>query len=177
MIHYALRCAGGHAFDGWFKSSAGFDAQAAHGLVDCPVCGSTEVERALMAPSIAAGLAPPRGEAAPPAAQSASPAGTQSGTQSGAHSGPARMMAAPSAGPAQGAIPAQLHALLQRIRSEVEKSCDYVGPDFAQEVRRRAESPEPERPVYGEATPEEAAALAEDGIDVTSIPWVPRADS
>jgi hypothetical protein len=74
-------------------------------------------------------------------------------------------------------LPDGVRAALQRIRAEVEKKCEYVGPQFAKEVRRMAEKTVPSRPVYGEATPAEAESLAEDGIDVTRIPWVPRADS
>jgi hypothetical protein len=153
MIHYALRCAGGHEFDGWFKSGASFDAQSAAGLLDCPVCASTTVQRALMAPSISARAAPP---AEPPT-----------------KSAPVQD-AAPT--PAPPAIPDQMRAVLQRMRAEIEKNCEYVGPHFASEVRRMAERAEPARPIYGEATPDEAEALAEDGIDVARIPWVPRAE-
>ena len=52
MIHYQLRCAGGHDFDGWFRDSAAFDAQAKAGFVECPTCGGTEVAKRLMAPAI-----------------------------------------------------------------------------------------------------------------------------
>ena len=52
MIHYQLRCAGGHEFDGWFSDSAAFDAQAKAGFVECPTCGATEVNKRLMAPAI-----------------------------------------------------------------------------------------------------------------------------
>jgi hypothetical protein len=53
MIHYDLRCPNGHVFEGWFRSSSDFDAQAAQGLVSCPTCQDTGIERALMAPSVA----------------------------------------------------------------------------------------------------------------------------
>lgn len=53
MIRYALTCAEAHAFESWFKDSAAYDEQAARGLVACPVCGSTQVARALMTPAIA----------------------------------------------------------------------------------------------------------------------------
>ena len=53
MIHYSLICSGDHAFDGWFRSSADYDAQAQHGLLECPVCGARDVTKALMAPSVA----------------------------------------------------------------------------------------------------------------------------
>ncbi|MDF3606982.1 DUF1178 family protein [Paracoccus sp. DMF-8] len=53
MIRYALRCENHHDFDGWFRSSDGFDALRAEGQVSCTICGSTVVEKTLMAPGIA----------------------------------------------------------------------------------------------------------------------------
>ncbi len=52
MIRYALRCDQGHDFDGWFRSSDGYAAERAAGRVGCAICGSTLVEKALMAPSV-----------------------------------------------------------------------------------------------------------------------------
>ena len=90
-----------------------------------------------------------------------------------------------------GPIPAQMVALLQRMRTEVERNCEYVGPKFAEAARRLHERQQgggggaaaegqpgasPPRGIYGEATDAEAEALREDGIDVARIPWVPRAD-
>jgi hypothetical protein len=54
MIHYQLCCAGGHGFDGWFSSSAAFDRQVEAGEIICPVCGSVDISKALMTPSIGA---------------------------------------------------------------------------------------------------------------------------
>ena len=54
MIRYDLECAQGHEFDGWFSNSASFDKQAEAGVVECPVCGSCDVHKALMAPGIPA---------------------------------------------------------------------------------------------------------------------------
>lgn len=53
MIKYALRCDRTHEFEGWFGSSADYDDQAARGLVECPVCGSTGVSKQIMAPAVA----------------------------------------------------------------------------------------------------------------------------
>ena len=130
-----------------------------------------------MSPRIAAGAAPPSQPAAPgqaPAPAAQAEAIPEPGAAPAAASAPvpAKLPASP---PAQ--IPDHLRAALQRIRAEIEKRCEYVGPGFATEVRRMAEKSVPPRPIYGEATPSEAEALAEDGIDVTHIPWVPRADS
>ena len=153
MIHYQLRCSQDHAFDGWFTDSAGFEKQAKRGLVECPVCADTKVERALMAPSLSRRTpAPP--EPTPAPAPEASRA----------------VAVAPQR------LPDELRATLQRMRAEVEKHCDYVGPNFAEEARRIHNGESEQRGIYGETTPEEAETLAEDGIDFARIPWIPRAD-
>lgn len=53
MIRYALACEAGHGFESWFRSSEDFEAQAARGLVGCPVCGSLTVTKQIMAPQVA----------------------------------------------------------------------------------------------------------------------------
>ncbi|MDS9466612.1 DUF1178 family protein [Paracoccus sp. MBLB3053] len=53
MIRYELRCENGHEFDGWFRSSDGFDDLKKAGQVSCAICGSVSVEKALMAPRVA----------------------------------------------------------------------------------------------------------------------------
>jgi len=147
MIHYSLRCSQDHAFDGWFPGSAAFDSQAERGLLECPVCGDTSVERGLMAPAV-----PRKGNARKKKAPEQQVAVT-----------PER-------------LPDTVRAALQKLRAEVERHCDYVGPEFAEEARRIHNGEADLRGIYGEATPEEAEALAEDGIAVARIPWVPRAD-
>jgi hypothetical protein len=159
MIHYQVRCSHDHEFDGWFKDSATFDKQVKRGLVECPVCGDAEVARALMAPAVskrsgAVAVVPP---AAPPV--------------------PATVEAPPPAVAAAGRIPAQLRAMLQQMRGEIERNCEYVGPKFSEEARKIHNGESDKRGIYGETTSEEAEALAEDGIEVASIPWVPLADS
>ncbi len=73
-------------------------------------------------------------------------------------------------------MPAQLRAMLQKLRAEVEKNCDYVGSDFAEEARRMQRGDSERRGIFGEATDAEAEALQDEGIEVGRIPWVPRAD-
>ncbi len=149
MIHYQLRCPSDHAFDGWFKNSDAFERQAAEGLLSCPHCGDSGVTRALMAPALT------RREAAAPPPPAATPA-------------PKAVTGPP--------LPDQVRAALQRLRAEIEKSCDYVGPGFADEARRIHRGESAARPIYGEANGEQAEQLAEEGIEVARIPWVPRAD-
>lgn len=53
MIRYALQCEHDHGFEAWFGSSSDYDEQAARGLVECPMCGSTSVSKQIMAPAVA----------------------------------------------------------------------------------------------------------------------------
>ncbi|MEE2566241.1 DUF1178 family protein [Hyphobacterium marinum] len=53
MIRYALQCSRDHGFEAWFRNSATYDEQAEAGLVECPVCGDTDVRKAVMAPNVA----------------------------------------------------------------------------------------------------------------------------
>jgi hypothetical protein len=164
MIHYSLQCQHGHEFDGWFADSVGFDTQAARGLIACPACGDTAVSRALMTPAVSRfrRLAPP--DAKPNADGAMVPAAS----------------ATPPAGDAVAIagdrMPDHVRAVLQRLRAEVERNCDYVGPQFASEALRIHRGEADARGIYGEATPEQAEALADEGVDVSRIPWVPRAD-
>lgn len=159
MIRFSLRCDNAHEFESWFKDSAAYERMAAAGLVDCPACGDTRVSKALMAPAIrktrgAKGRPAAPAEVAPPAPE------------------PDQQTPRLAAGP----MPAQVVALLQRMRQEIEKSCDYLGKDFAKEARRIHEGEAEPRGIYGEATEAETEALREDGIEVARLPWVPRAD-
>ena len=52
MIHYALKCGEGHEFESWFQSASAFDRLSAAGHVACAVCGTDNVEKALMAPRV-----------------------------------------------------------------------------------------------------------------------------
>jgi hypothetical protein len=162
MIHYQLCCDADHEFDGWFKDSDNFDRQAKRKLVSCPVCASTEVRRALMAPGI-------RKKGLPSAptidADTALPVGAPPRPQ------------VPVNQKAGGVMPDQVRAALLKLRAEVEKNCDYVGPNFATEARKIHNGEAQPRGIYGESTEAEAEALADDGIGVAQIPWLPRADS
>lgn len=159
MIHYQLQCTAGHAFDGWFQSSTSFERQAADALLECPDCGSHQVDRAVMAPRIG-------GKATAPAAITTPPSDSQ----------PPEAPSSPGTAVA-GRMPDGVRALFARLRREVETNCDYVGPAFATEARRIHDGETEPRGIYGEATDAEAEALAEEGIGVSRIPWVPRADS
>jgi hypothetical protein len=169
MIRYELRCDQAHEFDGWFKDSAAFDKLAAAGLVECPHCGPAKVAKRLMAPAIPKKGRPARNskpEALPaPVAETPSP--------------PPAPPPAPTALPAAAlaAMPAELRAMLRHMRTEIEKNCDYVGSDFAEEARKIHHGEVEARGIFGEATEDEAEALREEGIEIARIPWVPPSDA
>ncbi len=167
MIHYQLRCSQNHEFDGWFKDSTTFERQAKRGLVECPSCGDVKVDRALMAPAVSTRDTPRIEEAAPTSEPVPSPPAPTPPPAEGAGGGPWA---------ANAPIPARMVAMLQRIRAEVEKNCDYVGPSFAEEARKMHRGESDKRGIYGETTPDEAESLADEGIDISRVPWVPRAD-
>nr|WP_220792177.1 DUF1178 family protein [Gluconacetobacter azotocaptans] len=144
-----MRCGDGHGFEGWFPSSHAFDTQAQRGLLSCPQCGASDVTRALMAPAVR--TVP----ATPPA-----PAGD--------HAAPTERDAA---------MPATMRAALQRLRQEVEQRCEDVGDRFAEEALRIHRGETEEHGIYGNATEEERERLADEGVDIISVPWVRRADS
>ena len=63
---------------------------------------------------------------------------------------------------------------LAKLKAEVEKNSDYVGMNFASEARAMHDGEQPTRSIYGEARPEEAKALIEDGIRVAPLPFMPK---
>jgi hypothetical protein len=152
MIKYRLRCTNDHAFDGWFKDSAAYERQEKRKLLECPVCGNPKVERAIMAPHVGR-----KGNAGPPVPKPPAPP---------AETAPAVM---PSP-----AIPPEMRKMLLELRQQVEKNCDYVGDNFAEEARKIHYGETDKRGIYGETTDEEAAALADEGIEFGRLPWVPK---
>jgi hypothetical protein len=155
MIRYALACEQAHDFESWFPSAASYDAQAARGLVSCPICGSGKIEKQIMAPSIG------RKDKAP---ASTPPAGTP----------------VPAPGP-EAAQPLALisekeqafRAMLKAVREHVTKNADYVGPRFVEEARKMHYGETEHRSIYGEANPTDAAALLDEGIEVHPLPIAP----
>lgn len=151
MIRYALHCDGDHTFEAWFGGSADFDEQIGRNLVSCPVCGSTAVSKALMAPALT-GAARERLPVAAPSPGSASQ----------------HPVARPD--PKM----AELVEAMRRLKQHIKQHADYVGPDFAEEARRIHYGETEERGIYGETTAEEAKRLVEEGIEVHPLPVLPE---
>jgi hypothetical protein len=157
MIHYNLRCDQGHTFESWFQSSSAYEAQEKRQLVSCPSCGSTKVERAIMAPQIVSKRG--REIAAPVPAAPAPAAATEVTT--------------PTSTPLLMAQERELRVKLKELRDHIVKNADNVGERFPTEARKMHYGDIDHRPIYGEASPDEARALVEEGVEVTPLPVLP----
>ncbi|MBB4658792.1 DUF1178 family protein [Parvularcula dongshanensis] len=135
MIKYALKCDDAHRFEGWFSNSADYDAQAQKGLLACPVCGSSEVGKALMAPYVATSR---RSEAAAEERLSV--------------------------------VRQAINESARKARDYVHKNFEGVGKRFPEEARKIHYGEAKDRPIYGEATPDEAKALVEEGVTIAPLP-------
>lgn len=156
MIRYALQCAQGHAFESWFPSSDSYERQKAAGFVTCPHCGGAQVEKAMMAPSVARTdrmrAAPDEAPPAPPAPQMPAPAE------------PVALMSEPER---------VLRRMVKDLHDHITRNSDYVGDAFPDLARRMHHGEVEHRPIHGEATPEEVRALREEEVEVFPVPILP----
>lgn len=67
----------------------------------------------------------------------------------------------------------EVETALAALRREVEANSEYVGMNFVAEARRIHAGDAPERAIYGEAKPDEARRLLEDGVPVAPLPFLP----
>ena len=155
MIRYSLRCQQDHSFESWFQDSAAYDSQVKRKLVSCPVCGSAKVEKAIMAPRI---VSKKGRDKAPAPAETAVPAEVPA-TES-----TSLMMAQER----------ELRAKIKELRDHIVKSADNVGERFPNEARAMHYGDKEHRPIYGEASPEEARALVDEGVEVSPLPTLPE---
>ena len=153
MIRYNLHCERGHAFESWFQDSAAYDSQRKRRLVDCPSCGSTKIDKAIMAPTISRGGK----RSAPEAAPVETTAVTETTPQ-----------------PLMMAQERELRAKLKELRDHVTKNADNVGDTFPTEARKMHYGDIAHRPIYGEASPQEARAMIDEGIEVSPLPVLPE---
>lgn len=150
MIRYSLVCEAGHGFESWFPTSDSFDEQATRGLVTCPVCNSAHVVKGLMAPSLTR----------------TDRARTADGGET-ATAVPAPPM------PATTEPERRIRAMMRTLRAQVVASAEHVGTRFPEEARKIHYGETEERPIYGQASPDEARALIDEGIDVAPLPPMP----
>jgi hypothetical protein len=147
MIVYDLHCSGGHRFEGWFGSSADYEDQRCRGLVACPQCGCADVSKAPMAPAV-----PAKGNTRSDIAPDAAPEST---TQV-----------------ANLPMPPEMRQALEKIakaQAEALKQSTWVGDKFAEKSRAMHYGEEDSAPIHGQASLDEAKALAEEGVPIAPV--------
>lgn len=170
MIKFALGCEKDHEFDGWFPSNDEFARLRDKGLVDCPVCGSTKIQKLLMAPSVKTtkGKTPvvvpmSEGSTPPPAAASnIPPAGGQI------------MATKPNLPEMPAEIQKEVAQQIREIRKKIVENAENVGEKFSEEARKMHYGEKEQRGIYGTSSLEEAAELIEEGIEIVPLPALPE---
>jgi hypothetical protein len=158
MIRYALRCERDHSFESWFQSSSAYDSQVKRKLVSCPICGSVKIDKAIMAPQIVGKKRPDGAEPAPTAPTAP----------------PAEVLPPAGATPLVMTQERELRAKLKELRDHIVKNADNVGERFPNEARKMHYGEIEHRPIYGEASPDEARALIDEGVEVSPLPVLPE---
>lgn len=161
MIRYALVCDNAHEFESWFASSSSFEDQLRRGLVACPLCDSKHVDRAIMAPNVARS---DRGTRSVEVEPEASPATAPAAPAAPAPAAPATLM---------GENEIALRQMLTALHKHVAENAEHVGPRFADEALKIHHGESDSRPIYGEATSEDARMLHEEGVEFMPLPRLP----
>jgi hypothetical protein len=162
MIHYSLVCDAAHEFDGWFRDSATFDAQASSGVVVCPYCHSTKIAKAVMAPHVRKSF--PRASVEETPQPSCARRLDESREESREESQPVALLDERHA---------QLRAMIRELRESIVASTEDVGERFPSEARKIQDGDAEPRPIRGRASLAEAKSLLEDGIEILPFPGVP----
>jgi hypothetical protein len=145
MIRYALNCDQGHEFDSWFPNSSAYGKQAKRGLLSCPHCGSAKIDKAIMAPRLSGTTRESRPEA--PASKN-----------------PVAMLSPQER---------EIRTKLKELRDHLTKNAENVGQKFPEQARKMHYGEIEHRSIYGEASPEEAKGLAEEGVEFHPLPILP----
>jgi hypothetical protein len=154
VILYSLVCHKGHDFESWFANSAAYDKQVKRGLVSCPLCGSAKVEKAIMAPRLArkdksTPILAPAEESAPATAEAPTPVAMISPQER------------------------EFRKRLKELRDHLTANADNVGKKFPEEARKMHYGETEHRSIYGEASPQDARELHEEGIEFHPLPVLP----
>jgi hypothetical protein len=166
MIRYALACEHGHNFESWFANSAAYESQAKKRMIVCPVCNSDKVEKAIMSPNLSATkktekLAAPAASKQPAETKTPEPAQQQPAQQQPA---PVAMMSPQER---------EFRSKLRELRDHLTRNADYVGRKFPEEARKMHYGEVEHRSIYGEASPDQAKELHEEGIEFHPLPALP----
>ena len=151
MIKYSLKCSENDCknkepFDAWFKSSASYEKQIEIGYVSCPYCGSLNIRKNLMSPSLKSNKEKKMNLKLNEVDKKQFPKKTNKSID--------------------------MTILLRNLKKEIQKNADYVGKNFAKEATAIHEGKAKERPIYGQATSKDLKDMKNKNINVINVPWI-----
>lgn len=165
MIKYTLKCSDGHMFDGWFGNSSAFDDQKDAGLVSCPYCGTPEIEKTLMTPTVTGTKMQTSPHVCAPEKE------TQLPIVADTNNAPT-MIPEPLVHGDE--TMRAVVAKMRELRSWVQSNTENVGDKFAEQARKMHLGEEEHRGIFGKATFDEAQELIDDGVDFLPLPSLPE---
>ena len=149
MISFSLKCENNHQFEGWFRSSDDYEDQEKNGLISCPTCNNKKISKALMAPTVKSSKKLDKKTV------NNNPTDNLNGADKKVVAGDY-----------------DIRQALSSLRTYVEKNCENVGDNFANEARLISKGEAKNRNIFGKVSSKEAENLKDEGIEVTSIPWI-----
>ena len=148
MISFSLICKNNHEFEGWFRTSEDYEFQLKKNLISCPNCNNTFIQKALMAPAV----------------KSSKKLNDKFSDKKNENSNNLDNKAVVGDN--------DLRMALRNIRSYVEKNCENVGDNFANEARLISKGKKKARGIYGKVDSKEAEKLLDEGIEISAVPWL-----
>ena len=149
MITFSLKCENNHQFVGWFRSSDDYKDQEKNGLISCPTCNNKKISKALMAPTVRS---------------------SKKLDKKTVNNNPIDNLSEADKKVVTGDY--DIRQALRSLRSYVEKNCENVGDNFANEARLISKGEAKNRNIYGKVSSKDAENLKDEGIEGTPIPWI-----
>ena len=151
MIKYSLKCVEDNCskqqpFDGWFQNSTSYKKQIEDGYISCPYCGSLNIKKNLMSPSL----------------KSAKKKNLKTNSKNIEYNELNKKTDKQI----------DMMVVLRNLKKEIQKNADFVGKNFAKEAKAIHEGKSKERAIYGQANAKDLEELKSKNIDVINVPWV-----
>jgi len=151
MIKYSLKCSEDNCkkmepFDGWFQNSTSFEKQIKAGYISCPYCGSLNIKKNLMSPSVKS------------TKEIKSKMNSKNIKHNELHKNRNKEI--------------DMMVVLRNLKKEIQKNAEFVGKNFAKEAKAIHEGKSKERAIYGHSDTKDLKELKSKNIDVINIPWV-----
>ncbi len=171
MRVFNLACARGHTFEGWFTSGDDYIRQSAAGMIACPLCDSTDIEKKLSAPAVLRGGVSRSSALEERAAEMSAKADEMSSKVSPPATNPTSGADASSTVMAHMLADPRFAQIRAELAKHVRENTVNVGERFADEARAMHYKEKPQQNIRGQASRAETLELLEEGIDVMPIPF------